>query len=142
MKNKEDTKGHQKYSIGVTSEGVKKVAILNRLLTNKYLDKESIVFIDEIESALHPSAIANFLELINIIANEMGIQVFISSHSYFVIKGLYLLAQKTKNPITCISLDDNQYTIHDMLNGMPSNSIIDESIRLYEEVARKKNLIL
>ncbi|MBC8563457.1 AAA family ATPase [Jutongia huaianensis] len=44
-----------------------------------------MIFIDEIESALHPKAVCQFLDMIDNIANEMGLQVFITSHSYFVI---------------------------------------------------------
>ena len=127
-------KGNQKFSIGVTSEGIKKISILDRLLANRYLDKSSIIFIDELESALHPTAISKFLDMIDIIANEMGIQVFIASHSYFVIKKLYLLALKRKQSIKCISFSkDSMVKTYDLLDGMPDNSIIDESIRLYEE---------
>jgi len=126
-------KGNVKFSIGITSEGIKKISILDRLLANSYLDNSSILFIDEIESALHPSAISKLLDMIDIIANDMGIQVFIASHSYFVIKKLYLIAMKRKTPITCISLNSDNTVISDLAEGMPQNSIIDESIRLYEE---------
>lgn len=44
---------NQKFSIGATSEGVKKIAIMDRLLANGYLNGNSMIFIDEIESALN-----------------------------------------------------------------------------------------
>jgi len=125
---------NQKFSIGSTSEGVKKIAIMDRLLANGYLDKNSIIFIDEIESALHPDAICQFLDMIDSIANDMGIQVFITSHSYFVIKKLYLIALQRKGDVTCISLNrDDAPQVFDMYEGMPKNSIIDTSVRLYEQ---------
>lgn len=125
---------NQKFSIGATSEGVKKIAIMDRLLANGYLDTNSVIFIDEIESALHPKAICQFLDMIDIIANEMGIQVFIASHSYFVIKKLYLIALKKAGTVNCISLNKGQMAqICDLHDGMPSNSIIDTSIDLYEQ---------
>ena len=127
-------RGNQKFSIGATSEGVKKIAILDRLLGNGYLTKSSVIFIDELESALHPTAISEFLDIIDMIAYDMGIQVFIASHSYFVIKKLYLNALKRKQSIPCISLSkDKGIQYFDMLDGMPENSIINESVRLYEE---------
>ena len=46
---------NQKFAIGSVSEGVKKNAILDRLLAHGYINKNSVIFIDEIESALHPS---------------------------------------------------------------------------------------
>ena len=126
--------GNQKYSIGSTSEGVKKIAIMDRLLANGCLDNHSIIFIDEIESALHPDAICAFLDVVDLIASEMGIQFFISSHSYFVIKKLYLIALKRKGAVKCISLSkDAPPIVSDLSLGMPKNSIIDASIRLYEQ---------
>ena len=123
----------QKFSIGATSEGVKKIAIMDRLLANGYLNANSIIFIDEIESALHPKAVCQFLDMIDNIANEMGLQVFITSHSYFVIKKLFLIALKKENTVKCISLNKGKEAqICDLHDGMPDNSIIDTSIQLYE----------
>lgn len=127
-------KKNQKFSIGATSEGVKKIAIMDRLLANGYLNTNSIIFIDEIESALHPKAVCQFLDMIDSIANVMGLQVFITSHSYFVIKKLLLIALKKENTVKCISLNKGkEATICDLHDGMPDNSIIDTSIQLYEQ---------
>jgi len=125
---------NQKFTIGATSEGVKKISIMDRLLSNGYLDNQSIIFIDEVESALHPTAIYQFLDMIEKIAADMDLQFFISSHSYFVIKKLALIAKKNPGLITCISLSKGKNPeIHDLSEGMPNNSIIDASIALYEE---------
>ena len=56
-----------------------------------------MVFIDEPESALHPVAITKLIEIIVSLADS-GIQFFIASHSYFVIKALYLAAQNRRCP--------------------------------------------
>lgn len=124
----------QKFSIGATSEGVKKISIMDRLLSNGYLDNQSIIFIDEIESALHPTVICQFLDMVAKIATDMDLQFFISSHSYFVIKKLALIAKTNPGLVTCISLSkDKKPAVHDLSEGMPDNSIIDASIALYEE---------
>lgn len=125
---------NQKFAIGATSEGVKKIAIMDRLLANGHLDNNSIIFIDEIESALHPDAICQFLDMIAYLAEEMKLQFFVTSHSYFVIKKLVLIALQNPNLVSCLSLGkDRQPQIFDLHDGMPDNSIIDTSIRLYEE---------
>lgn len=125
---------NQRSSIGATSEGVKKIAIMDRLLANGYLDSNFIIFIDEIESALHPKAVCQFLDMIDSIANDMGLQIFITSHSYFVIKKLYLIALKKAGAVSCISLNKGEKgCIYDLHDGMPENSIIDTSVRLYEQ---------
>lgn len=125
-------KGNQKYPIGITAEGIKKIAILDTLLGNRYLNTDSIVFIDELESALHPTAISQLLDIIAMLA-EIGIQFFIASHSYFVIKKLFLIAQEKQLSIPVLSSLENQWSTSDLLEGMPANPIIDESIRLYKE---------
>ncbi len=125
-------KGNQKFPIGVTSEGIKKLAILDTLLGNRYLDTNSIVFIDEPESALHPVAVSQLLDILAVLA-ERGIQFFLASHSYFVVKKLYLIAQEKRLSIPVISAHKGQWTPANLKNGMPENSIIDESIRLYKK---------
>lgn len=125
---------NQRFSIGATSEGVKKIAIMDRLLANGYLDNHSIIFIDEIESALHPRAVCQFLDMIDAIADDMGLQIFITSHSYFVIKKLFLIALREEKLVTCISLNKGRGAqVCDLHDGMPENSIIDTSIALYEQ---------
>lgn len=123
---------NQKFSIGVTAEGVKKIAILDTLLGNRYLNDKSLIFVDEPESALHPSAISSFLDIIALLADR-GVQFFLASHSYFVIKKLFLIAQEKKISIPVAMYSDDGWQHDNLLQGMPDNSIIDESIRLYEE---------
>jgi AAA15 family ATPase/GTPase len=123
---------NQKYYIGVTAEGVKKISILDTLLGNRYLDDNSIIFIDEPESALHPIAISKLLDIIYTLT-ESGVQVFLASHSYFVIKKLYLIAQEKKISIPIASVEDNKWVLDDLKNGLPNNPIVNESINLYKQ---------
>lgn len=125
-------KGNQKFPIGVTAEGTKKIAILDTLLGNRYLDTGSIIFIDEPESALHPVAVSQLLDIVAVLAAR-GIQFFLASHSYFVVEKLFLIAQKQNISIPVISAQNSQWVPTDLKDGMPENSIIDESIRLYKE---------
>lgn len=125
-------KGNQKFTIGVTAEGVKKIAILDTLLSNRYLDTHSMVFIDEPESALHPKAISELMEIIVILAKS-GIQFFLASHSYFVVKKLFLLSQQHQISIPVLSAEGQGWKKDDLIHGIPNNSIINESISLYKE---------
>lgn len=125
-------KSNQRFPIGVTAEGIKKIAILDTLLGNRYLDTSSVIFIDEPESALHPMAISKLLDIVAVLA-ERGIQFFLASHSYFVVKKLFLIAQENSLSIPVIASYDNQWTTANLQDGMPENAIIDESVRLYKE---------
>jgi len=124
--------GKNNYTIGETAEGIKKVAIFDRLLGNRYLNRNSIIFLDELESSLHPKAVVKFLDIIYMLS-QSGIQFFIASHSYFTIKKLYLMAKQYNESISVISLSpDEKPLIEDLRDGMPDNSIIDEAVALYE----------
>lgn len=123
-------KGNSKFSIGSTAEGVKKIAIIDTLLGNRYLDDQSIIFIDEPESALHPDAVEALLEIITLLADR-GLQFIMASHSYFVIKKLFLIASERNMSIPVLSYTANKWEMADLKDGMPENSIIQASIDLY-----------
>ena len=123
---------HWVIEISLTSEGIKRLAILDLLLGNHYLTRDSVVIIDEAEANLHPSMVGQFMSILVKLA-KAGLQIFISSHSYFVIKNLYILAHEEKMPIPVISFADGKARVDDLGSGMPDNPIIDESINLYEK---------
>lgn len=129
-------KGRNRFPIGVTAEGIKKIAILDTLLGNRFLDTGSVILIDEPEAALHPAAIVQLLDIVAMLASR-GIQFFMASHSYFVVKKLYLIAQEKGWSIPVLSAlsadDGGGWAEADLKDGMPDNPIIAESVRLYEQ---------
>lgn len=124
------------FSIREAAEGVRKIAILETLLGSRYLEKNSIVFIDEPESALHPTAIIKFLDIVSSLAS-FGVQFFISTHSYFVLKKLLLISRAEGTSVPVLSLvrgndgEAESYVVSDLADGLPKNPIIDASIDLY-----------
>lgn len=124
--------GDQRFAIGTTAESVKKIGILDILLNNSYLDTNSIIFIDEPEAALHPDTLSQLLENIALLSTQ-GIQFFLATHSYSVIKKLFLLSQTHSMSVPIITNEANTWIQHDLLDAISTNSITDESIRLYEE---------
>jgi len=127
-----DNISKRKFGISITSEGVKKISILDTLLGNHYLSSNSTIFIDEAEANLHPEMISKFMDIIFLLSRS-GLQFFITTHSYFVIKKLFVLAQKHKASIPVISFEDNQCYQYDLKDDMPENPIIEESVKLYKE---------
>ncbi len=125
-------KKNRVFEISLTSEGIKKLSIIELLLGNHYLSRDSIILIDEVEANLHPALIGRFMEIILEIS-KAGVQFFLSTHSYFVIKKLYILAHKRKMSIPVVSFELDSVTTGDLLKQMPKNAIIDESINLYKE---------
>ena len=125
-------KGNQRFPIGVTAEGVKKIAILDTLLGNRYLDNESVIFIDEPEAALHPAALSQLLDIVATLTDS-GIQFFMASHSYFVVKKLFLIAQEKGLSIPVLAAEEGGWRPADLKAGMPDNAIVAEAVRLYEQ---------
>ncbi len=125
-------KNKMKIPIHSTAEGIKKIGIIDRLLSNKFIKPNSIIFIDEPESFLHPKAIVEFLDIITLLAKN-NIQIFIATHSYFVITKLMIVAKKEKMDIPIISLSKDNNQISNLKDGLPENPIVDTSIALYEE---------
>lgn len=123
--------GKYKYDLSLTSEGIKKLSILDLLLGNHYLTNKSVIIIDEVEANLHPEMIRRFLEIIVMLA-KAGIQFFLSTHSYFVIKNLYIMAHQEKMHIPTFSFEKDGIQQSDLFNGMPENPIIQESINIYK----------
>lgn len=119
-------------NISLTSEGIKRLSILDLLLGNHFLTRDSVVIIDEAEANLHPSLVCKFMEILVMLA-KAGLQIFLSSHSYFVIKSLYVLAHQHQIHVPTVSFEVDGVVIGDLLKGMPNNPIVEESVNIYKQ---------
>jgi len=127
--------GEYELPIGMAAEGAKKkIGIPDTLFRNERLSGGSIIFIDEPEAALHPEAVAGFLDVIATLVQlfQRDIQFFLASHSYFVIKKLYLLAQERELSVPVAMVGEKGGETADLSDDMPSNAIVDEAVRLYK----------
>lgn len=129
-------RGDQAYTMPQTADGIKKIGILTNLIRNRSLTKDTILFLDEPETNLHPRAISVFTDMLFSLA-QAGVQIYLATHSYFVLKKLEILAKRHQMSIPFCSLtrsgEEIEAQFSDMRDGMPENPIIDESVRLYEE---------
>lgn len=131
-------KGNQQFAMQQTAEGIKKIGILTTLITNRQLGKGTILFMDEPETALHPDAIRQMVEML-VAMSKAGVQIFLASHSYFVIKQLTNCAKRDNLNVSCWNLKREigkpvNNSFHDLIDGvLPSNSIIDEALKMYDE---------
>jgi predicted ATPase len=94
------------------------------------------LFLDEPETALHPRAIRHLSKIIVRLA-ALGVQIFLSTHNYFIIKQLSICARKENTSIFCFSLLNKQENIEthfaDLKDNMPRNPIVDEALELFDE---------
>jgi AAA15 family ATPase/GTPase len=84
--------GEGNFEMQLVAEGVRKIAMLMYLLVNGKLRQNSILFWDEPETNLNPRLLKNVAKALLELSNS-GIQVFIATHSLFLLRELYLQEQ-------------------------------------------------
>jgi len=83
-----------KFEMHLVAEGLRKLAMIARLRANRSLRKGVVLFWDEPESNLNPRLITEVARVI-LRLGKMGVQVFITTHSLFLMRELYILQQTT-----------------------------------------------
>jgi AAA15 family ATPase/GTPase len=131
-------RGSQQFAMQQTAEGIKKIGILSTLINNRQLKEGTVLFMDEPETALHPDAIRQMVEML-VAMSKAGVQIFIASHSYFVVKQLANCAKRDQLNINCWNLSRENgklvhNSFHNLIDGvLPSNSIIDEALKMFDQ---------
>lgn len=74
--------------------GIKSFAYISRLLENGWLDKETLLMIDEPEAHLHPQWIVEFARLLVLIHKELGTKIMIASHNPDMVAAIQSIATK------------------------------------------------
>ena len=134
-------KGNSEFPISMTAEGIKKIGILTTLINNGQLNENTVLFLDEPETTLHPGATRELVKMLVVMA-QAGVQIFIVSHNYFVLKQLHIAARKNRMDIGCYSLSRPrsngavQSNYMNLREGLLENAIIDESLKMYDEDIR------
>jgi len=91
---------NKKVEINLIAEGLRKIGMLSYLIANNSLNSNSILFWDEPESNMHPKLIDDIVQFFVILANR-GMQIFISTHSPYIIESFnnHLKKYKIKDKI-------------------------------------------
>ncbi|MBN8437009.1 MAG: AAA family ATPase [Candidatus Accumulibacter sp.] len=131
-------RGKEVFNMHQTAEGIKKIGILSRLMRNRRLTPAGgcMLFVDEPEVNLHPKAIVLFAEMLHEFA-QSGIQVYLTTHSYFLLKRLEQLAREKNTDYSLLDLRKQDGagvtgTVSKLADGLPQNPIVEESLRLFD----------
>jgi len=84
-------KDSEEYEMGLVSEGYRKISTLIYLMLNGSLESGSVLFWDEPESNMNPMLIYTLVQVLMKLA-EMGVQIFLSTHNYFILQYFNLAA--------------------------------------------------
>lgn len=125
-----------KIEFNLVAEGIRKIALLWQLIKNGTLEHGSVLFWDEPEANINPVHIPVLAEMLLMLQRD-GVQVFVSTHDYFLAK--YLEVKRTeqdklayysfygngKEPVFCEKAE--QFTL------LNNNPILDTFRQLYRE---------
>jgi hypothetical protein len=125
-----------RFDMAQVAEGIKKIGIFARLIQNGSLRRNSILFIDEPETNLHPRAARALVRMLHELSLA-GVQIYAATHSYFILKQFELIARKHNTPVRLCCLSRSEDTIEpsffDLRDGMPQNGIVEEALKLYDD---------
>ncbi|HEY3779464.1 MAG TPA: AAA family ATPase [Fimbriimonadaceae bacterium] len=78
---------HGKQSMPLVAEGLRKLATLRHLIANGFLDRGATLFWDEPEVNVNPALMGDVVHALLELGRN-GVQVFIATHSYVILKEL------------------------------------------------------
>jgi hypothetical protein len=126
-----------KLEFNLVAEGLRKIALLWQLIKNGTLEKGSVLFWDEPEANINPIHIPILAELLIMLESE-GVQIFISTHDYFLAK--YIEVKRNKeSKVQYISFyedKDNktvQCEVEKEFELLEHNTIMETFRQLYRE---------
>lgn len=84
------------FNLNDCATGIKSFGILQILLNNGRLNKNTILIIDKPEAHLHPQWIVEYARLIVLLNKQLGVKFFIASHNPDMVSAIKYIAQKEK----------------------------------------------
>lgn len=136
-------KGAGEFEMGLVSEGYRKLSTLTYLILSGSLNKNAILFWDEPETNMNPKLISHVANAL-IKLSQMGVQIFVSTHSYFVQQSFNLFAEyqnkgKDKIDVQFMSLYKDQESgqlrcqAAKSLSEIKQNAIMEEFDVIYDK---------
>lgn len=125
-----------KIDFSIEAEGIRKFALLWKLIRNGLIDNEAILFWDEPEANINPELMPVLVDIL-IELQRCGVQIFLATHSYnfakyFEVKRncndkvLFHSLYKTEQGVKCQSEEN--------FGDLKNNSIIEADSKLLDEV--------
>ena len=131
---------HGKLEFSLLAEGMRKLALLWKLIQNGTLEGGAVLFWDEPEANLSPKVMRPLVEILLDLQRE-GVQIFLATHDYVLLKEFDLLSS-AQDEVVFHSLfrdeeDVVQYESAARFSEIHHNAIVDTFASLYDrELAR------
>ena len=127
-----------KIEMPLLAEGLRKISTLALLISNGSLSQNATIIWDEPETGLNPKLVKILARIIVALSNS-GIQIFIATHSLFLLREIHIIEKHSK-------IDARYFGLHKGVNGVEVhqgnsvNEIGDISI-LEEELSQADRYI-
>lgn len=126
--------------------GVKSFSILQLLIKNGFIDKHTLVILDEPEAHLHPQWIVEYARMVVMIHKAIGTKFFIASHSTDMVSAIRYIAEKEQclKPLSFYLAEEdeenpNQYIYKDLhTNIEPIFNSFNKSFDKIEQYGESK----
>lgn len=82
------------FDLKECATGIKSFSILQLLLKNGFLQKDTLLIIDEPEAHLHPQWIVEYARMIVMLHKDIGVKFFVASHSTDMVSAIRYIAAK------------------------------------------------
>ncbi|KHD08114.1 hypothetical protein PN36_15430 [Candidatus Thiomargarita nelsonii] len=131
-----------KLEISLVAEGMRKIGTLSHLIANGSLNKNTILFWDEPESNLNPKLIRKLAKVL-VDLSSIGVQIFINTHSLFLIKEFEILREintQIKYFSLGIEVENNlRVSQSEDIEGLDDLVILDENLDQSDRFMKKIN---
>jgi ABC-type branched-subunit amino acid transport system ATPase component len=133
-------RGEQRQPMALVAEGLRKIATLLVLVRNGSIKHGTTLFWDEPEVNLNPSLMDEVAKALWVLVNN-GVQVFVASHSYLILREIEVQAQTGDN-LRYFALEklESEVKVHPTSNylGLKPNLIEDQYGSLYDRSIEKR----
>jgi energy-coupling factor transporter ATP-binding protein EcfA2 len=133
--------GSGNMEMHLVAEGLRKISMLARLISNGTIHDQGYLFWDEPEANLNPKLIKLIANILCNLAKKGGIQIFIATHSYFLMKELEIVSKNGALPIKFWGLnksmkdgEENEVSVKigNSLGDLDNITSLDEEIAQYD----------
>lgn len=127
------------FSMQNTASGLKQLAIIQLLLDNNELTKNTFLILDEPENNLHPSFQVEFAKILVLAAKDLNITLYISTHSPFFAEAVEAYSRHYN------LVDDTNFYLTEKIDGVDKYNYNlldnDEIIEVYDNLGNPFDII-
>lgn len=128
-----------------TASGIKQIGIIQILLSNRILNKDSFLIIDEPEINLHPDWQVKLAETLALLISKLNIHIYITSHSPMFIEAMSLYSEYynllDETNIYLTNKQDKRF-IFNKISADDMGAVYENLTRPYDELDIIKSKIL